>query len=242
MAERRLEVCVDDYHGLMAAVTGGADRIELCSALSVGGLTPSRGLMDAAAKLPVPSYAMIRPRAGNFTYGAAEIDIMKRDIDAAREAGLPGVVFGANRADRHLDEAVLSTLVAHAQGLGITLHRAIDLTPDIAAAVRLTADLGFERILTSGGARTAKEGLDGLKQAFDAAAGRLTIMPGSGVNLETVEAILAAAPFTEIHASCAAPVIEPDARVLDMAFASPAARRTDADKVRALRARIAELP
>ncbi len=226
----------------MAAISGGADRIELCSALSVGGLTPSRGLMDAAAKLPVPSYAMIRPRAGNFSYDAGEIDIMKRDIDAAGEAGLAGVVFGANRADRTLDETVLAALIAHAGPLGITLHRAIDLTPDIGAAVKLAADLGFERILTSGGAKTARDGLEGLRQAFDAAAGRLTIMPGSGVAIETVEAILAAAPFTELHASCASPVIELDARVLDMGFASPTEKRTDAGKVRALRARINELP
>ena len=154
-----LEVCVEDIAGLKAAVEGGGDRIELCSALPLGGLTPSAGLMAAAARMPVPAYAIIRPRAGGFVYSADELDIMKRDIDATRTLGLAGVVLGASLPDGRLDVDTLSALTAHAEGLGKTLHRAFDLVPDVEEAVDVAISLGFEHILTSGGAKTAAEGL-----------------------------------------------------------------------------------
>ncbi|RVJ14613.1 copper homeostasis protein CutC, partial [Sinorhizobium medicae] len=113
-----LEVCVDDPDGLEAAVAGGADRVELCSALCAGGLTPSPGLMSAAGMPPVPVYAMIRPRAGDFVYDAADLEVMRRDIDAARAAGLAGVVLGASRADGRLDARMLTKLAGHAAGMG----------------------------------------------------------------------------------------------------------------------------
>ena len=138
-----LEVCVEDIAGLKAAVAGGGDRVELGSALPLGGLTPSAGLMAVAAKMPVPAYAIIRPRAGNFVYSADELDIMKRDIDAARSAGLPGVVLGASQPDGRLDVDTLTILAAHAQGLGKTLHRAFDLVPDVKEAVEVAVSLVF---------------------------------------------------------------------------------------------------
>jgi copper homeostasis protein len=231
-----LEVCVEDIAGLKAAVEGGGDRIELCSALPLGGLTPSAGLMAAAAKMPVPAYAIIRPRAGNFVYSADERDIMKRDIDATRAAGLSGVVLGASLPDGRLDVDTLTALAAHAEGLGKTLHRAFDLVPDVEEAVDAAISLGFERILTSGGAKTAAEGLDILEQAIAAAAGRISIMPGSGVTLATVGHLWPRLQISEIHSSCSATVFETDARVIALGFSAPSARRTDAATVRALKA------
>ncbi|MFB2562935.1 copper homeostasis protein CutC [Rhizobium sp. IMFF44] len=231
-----LEVCVEDIAGLKAAVEGGGDRIELCSALPLGGLTPSAGLMAAAAKMPVPVYAIIRPRAGGFVYSADELDIMKQDIDTARAVGLPGVVLGASLPDGRLDVDTLTALTAHAEGLGKTLHRAFDLVPDVAEAVDIAISLGFERILTSGGAKTAGEGLAVLEQAIAAAAGRISIMPGSGVTLAKVGQLWPSLQISEIHASCSAPVSEIDERAIALGFSAPSARRTDAATVKALKA------
>ncbi|TWB60736.1 copper homeostasis protein [Rhizobium sp. ERR 922] len=231
-----LEVCVEDIAGLKAAVEGGGDRIELCSALPLGGLTPTAGLMAAAAKITVPAYAIIRPCAGSFVYSADEIEIMKRDIDAARAAGLPGVVLGASLPDGRLDVDTLKALTAQAEGLGKTLHRAFDLVPDVEEAVHVAISLGFERILTSGGARTAAEGVAMLEQAIAAAAGRISIMPGSGVTLATVGQLWPRLQISEIHASCSATASETDERLIALGFSPPSVRRTDAATVRALKA------
>lgn len=231
-----LEVCVDDIAGLHAAVEGGADRIELCSALPLGGLTPGPGLMATAALLPIPAYAMIRPYAGDFRYTREDFQIMKADIDAVRRAGLAGVVLGVSRSDASLDKEMLAELVQHAQGLGKTLHRAFDLVPDVAAAVEIAIELGFERILTSGGAKTAEAGLDTLERAITLAAGRISIMPGSGITPANVGTLLASLSLSEIHASCSAAADAPDARALALGFAPAHPRRTDAATVRALKA------
>ena len=226
-----LEVCVDDALGLAEAVAGGADRVELCAALAVGGLTPTVGLMEVAAACGVPVLAMIRPRAGDFVYGAAEVAVMKADIRAVRRAGLAGVVLGATRGNA-LDEAVLEELVAEAAGMEMTLHRAVDLVADVEAAVEVAVTLEFRRVLSSGGARVAVEGIGRLEVMMRAAAGRLVVMPGSGVSVETWP-LLARLGVTEVHASCAAAVVCPaDA----FGFVSGAERRTDRGKVAALKA------
>ncbi|MDR6625896.1 copper homeostasis protein CutC [Caulobacter segnis] len=200
-----LEVCVDDAGGLAAARRGGADRIELCSALALDGLTPSTGLMQIASTLDRPVYAMIRPRGGDFVFSDADADIMLRDIDAARAAGLPGVVLGANRPSGELDAGVLTRLCRHAAGLGMTLHRSIDLVPDPIEAVDLAAELGFERILTSGGAETAENGADRIARMVARAGKRLSIMAGSGVTPANAPDILSRTGVRELHGSCSAP-------------------------------------
>lgn len=229
-----LEVCVDDPLGLAEAVAGGADRVELCSALGIGGLTPSAGLMQMAATCGVPCYPMIRPRSGDFVFSAAEVEVMRGDIRATRAAGLTGVVLGASRPDGRLDEAVLAVLVAEAAGLDLTLHRAVDLTPDAAEAVELAVGLGFRRILSSGGARVAAAGVERLALMMERAAGRLVVMPGSGVSVETL-AGLRALPLQEVHASCSVGVPS-GGKALEFGFQSGAERRTDRAKVSALRA------
>ena len=222
-----LEVCVDSLSGLRAAIDGGADRIELCAALEVGGLTPSAGLMQAAAACPVPVLAMIRPRSGSFAFSGEEISVMRADIAAARTAGLAGVVLGAMQGAA-LDRAVLADLVATAQGMDLTLHRAVDLCEDLEDAVETAVALGFRRILSSGGAASAGQGLPRLTAMIAAARGRISIMPGAGVTVATV-GLLRPLGVCEIHASCSAP-----GPAAPLGFGAP--RVTSADRVRALKA------
>lgn len=229
-----LEVCVDDPIGLAEAIAGGADRIELCAALGLGGLTPSAGLMELAAAATLPCYPMIRPHTGNFVFTAAEVTVMRADIRTARAIGLTGVVLGASRPDGSLDTETLATLIAEARGLDLTLHRAIDLTPDIETAVEQAIKLGFRRILTSGGAMRAVEGVARLQRMIGATAGRLSIMPGSGISAETWPA-LAHLAVTEIHASCTEPVAS-SGQVLQFGFATGTEKRTARAKVAALKA------
>ena len=233
-----LEVCVDNVDGLAAALAGGADRIELCSALEIGGLTPSSGLLRVASASPAPVVAMIRPRGGDFCFNNAEIQLMLNEIDAVAAAGLQGVVLGASLPDGQLDQRTLEQLVhrAASQGLRCTLHRAIDLCPDLAQATRLAIDLGFERILTSGGASSAAQGLAGLRRCFDAAAGRITIMPGAGINAGNVDQLRARLPLTDVHASCSEPLPSASAPVLAFGFDSGQRRQTSSVKVSALKA------
>ena len=232
----RLEVCVDDALGLAEAVAGSADRVELCAALSIGGLTPSHGLMAVAAGCGVPCYPMIRPRAGDFVFCAAEVEVMRADIRAARALGLPGVVLGASRADGCLDEAVLRVLLAEAHGLDVTLHRAIDLAPDKAAAVDTAIALGFRRILTSGGALTAPDGADVLALMMERA-GDCIIMPGSGVSVASLPR-LRHLPLREVHASCAV-ALPHGGEPLRFGFQSVGEKRTDRAAVAALKAALA---
>jgi copper homeostasis protein len=235
-----LEVCVDDPAGLAAAVDAGADRIELCSALALSGLTPSRGLMQLAAQQSRPSYAMIRPRAGDFRYAALDIDVMRKDIDAARDAGLAGVVLGANHRSGQLDEEGLRTLVDHAAGLGVTLHRAFDLVPNFEAALECAIALGFERVLTSGGARTATAGAERIADLVVQARGRIAIMAGAGLTANNVADLVGRTRVTEVHASCSTPVPEladeadTGERAKSLGFHPVVLRRADAQAVAAM--------
>ncbi|HEY9009642.1 MAG TPA: copper homeostasis protein CutC [Devosia sp.] len=234
-----LEVCVADPQSLAAAVEGGADRIELCSALELGGLTPLAGMMALAKAAGVPAYAMVRPRSGDFVFDRRDVDAMLHDIDAIRAAGLAGVVIGANRRDGTLDVPLLERLVTHAEGLGTTLHRAIDLVPDIAEATEVAVSLGVERILTSGGAPTALDGLEQIALAHASARGRVKVMAGSGLRPDNVGELLAAVPVEEVHSSCAGQGTASAESAVRLGFAPKLRRRvTDADVVRAFRERI----
>lgn len=233
-----LEVCVDNVDGLAAALGGGADRIELCSALEIGGLTPTAGLLHVASSSPAPVVAMIRARGGDFCFNDAETRLMLAEIEAVAAAGLQGVVLGASLADGRLDQRTLERLASRAADLGLsrTLHRAIDLCPDLAQATRLAADLGFERILTSGGARSAPAGLAGLQRCFDAAAGRIAIMPGAGIYPDNVGQLRARLPLTDVHASCSQPLPPASPSVLAFGFDAGNRRQTSGEQVAALKA------
>ena len=235
----KLEVCVADPRSLAAAIEGGAERIELCSALELGGLTPLPGLMALAAESGIETYALIRPRSGDFVFGPDDEDAMLRDIDAVRAAGLSGVVLGASRPDGRLDDQLLARLLSHASGLDSTLHRAIDLVPDFAEATETAIALGFHRILTSGGAPTALEGLGQLALAYATAAGRIKIMAGSGVRPDNVLELLAAVPVDEVHSSCAGEPVPSAEGAVRLGFAARTRRYSDAAVVRAFRETLA---
>ncbi|WP_162062532.1 copper homeostasis protein CutC [Vibrio taketomensis] len=200
----QVEVCIDNLESLHYAIEGGANRIELCSSLALGGLTPSFGFMRQAAILSsVPVYAMIRPRQGDFLYSEEDIESMLLDIDAAAQAGLQGVVFGTLTATGDIDIVQAHRLAERAKShnLGITFHRAIDQCADYAAAIEALADLGCERILTSGLAANAELGIEVLTQMVKVADGRLAIMAGAGVNPENAARIAHATGVKQLHLS-----------------------------------------
>ena len=225
-----LEVCVDTIDGVLAAKAGGAARVELCAALSEGGLTPSPGMMRAAAKLQIPCYAMIRPRSGLFFFSEAEIEVMVGDVDAARRAGLAGVVLGVQEPRGGLNLDALARLREAARGMGTTLHRVIDVVPDPLAAVDQAAGLGFDRVLTSGAAPQAPEGLAMIRAMQVKANGRLSVMPGCGLTPGNLAEVVRQTGTREVHAACAVPV--PDAETFSD-FDPPSGRmKTDENQVR----------
>lgn len=203
---RVLEVCVDSIDGVIAAMNGGAGRVELCSSLSEGGLTPSAGLMQAAADLPVPCYAMIRPRSGLFEFSQSEGRIMTADIAMVKKAGLAGVVLGVQNADGGLNTAMLAHLITTAGELGVTLHRVIDVVPDPLLALGQAIELGFERVLTSGAEPLAPDGTGMIAQMVAQAAGRISVMPGCGLTAGNVVEVMAVTGAHEVHAACSVAV------------------------------------
>lgn len=235
MADVLLEICVDDVEALNNAVAGGADRIELCSALTLGGLTPSAGLIKSAAKIPIPVYAMIRPRAGDFVYSSAEIELMRHDIDVVQEAGLAGIVLGVLTINNRLDADAMHTLLQHTRGLETTLHRAFDLVPDISAAIEIAISLGFTRILTSGGKISALEGAPVIRQMLMQAKDRISIMAGAGINADNVADLLRICDLREVHASCSIAINEVNSKLIEYGFANVSNRQTAPDKIAELK-------
>lgn len=199
-----LEVCIDNIESLHYAIQGGATRIELCSALALGGLTPSYGMMKQSARLStIPVYAMIRPRQGDFLYDHDDIAMMLDDIDAAAEAKLQGVVIGALTAQGEIDQPQVEQLVIRAQqhGLGVTFHRAIDQCRDFRQALELLIDLGCERVLTSGQSPQVEQGISTLADMVSLAKGRIRIMAGAGLTANNVTQIIQQTGVQEVHLS-----------------------------------------
>ncbi|WP_296616497.1 copper homeostasis protein CutC [Sphingomonas sp.] len=230
-----LEICVDDAAGVDAAVAGGADRIELCSALELGGLTPSAALLDHALRTGCPVHMMIRPRAGGFVYSEDDVALMVEEIGAAGARGVDGVVVGALRPDGELDREALARFRDAAGEAVIVLHRAIDLVADPVAAVGQAIALGYDKILSSGGAATAVEGMTTLAAMVAAAGERLSIIAGSGISPDNVERIVAATGVREVHGSASRPGPEPDEATLRLGFAAGPRRATDRAIVQRLR-------
>ena len=204
MVNYQIEVCIDNIESLHQAIAGGATRIELCSSLALGGLTPSFGFMrQAAAHSPIPVYAMIRPRQGDFFYTEEEVEIMMWDIEMAHRAGLQGVVLGLLNPDGSIDCQRTQRLCQHATalGLGVTFHRAFDQCSEPKQALEEIITLGCERILTSGLAPSAPQGTALLASLVEQAAGRIAIMAGAGVNASNVKELVAKSHVTEVHLS-----------------------------------------
>lgn len=197
-----LEVAASSLTSALAAQAGGAGRVELCGQLADGGVTPSYGLVATARdRLRIPLYVLVRPRSGDFLYDEAEFELMQRDIEACVRLGCDGVVIGALDADAGVDLAGCRALVTAAGGLGVTFHRAFDAARDPARALEDVIALGCERVLTSGGHRSALEGAAHIAALVQQAAGRIRIMAGAGVRPENVADVLARSRAGELHAS-----------------------------------------
>lgn len=237
-----LEICIDTLAGIDAAIAGGADRIELCAALSVGGLTPPLSLVTRAAAAPIRAHLLSRPRDGDFRYNAAEAALIADDIRLAAESGLDGVVIGASAPDGTLDVELLASWVAHARAegaragrpLALTLHRAFDLCPDPLEALDTAIALGFDRVLTSGAQPRAIDALDMLAALVRRADGRILILAGSGIDPANLPAILATG-VPEVHASCRSPSGTPGEAEQRFGFQTGPSLETDRGKVTALR-------
>jgi copper homeostasis protein len=202
MPRALLEICVDSVESALAAQEGGADRVELCSALFEGGLTPSAGLLQTVReKVTIKVAAMIRPRGGDFCYTDDELAVMRRDIKVARDLGADMIVLGVLRPDGAIDTA---ELIAESRPLPVTFHRAFDMAADPFAALEDIIRLGAERILTSGQERSAAEGMDLIAELVKRAGDRVIIMPGGGVTERNLRKILDHTGAREIHGSASA--------------------------------------
>lgn len=238
MARRLLEVAANSLASALAAQAGGADRVELCSGLELGGLTPSMAqIAQVRERLSIPVYVLIRPRAGDFLYSDDELETMQRDIESCLSLGCDGVVFGALDADARVDMAHCKPLLSAAGGMGVTFHRAFDVARDLRQALEDVVTLGAERVLTSGAAASAMAGAGTIAELIKQAAGRLVVMPGAGIHAANAAALAQATGAMEFHAS--AKTNRPsgmqwtNASLPDMAGGEI---RTDADEVRAMAA------
>lgn len=196
-----LEVCVDSVESAQAAWQGGANRLELCGDLLVGGVSPSPYLAKAVLELGHPVHVLLRPRFGDFLYTPAEQRILEQEVTCFRELGADGIVIGALDADGNLDTQLLSRLISAAGSMKKTLHRAFDVCRDASAALEQAIELGFDTILTSGQCATAPEGAELLAKLHAQAAGRITIMAGSGVQAGNIAQLAQKTGLTTFHMS-----------------------------------------
>lgn len=197
---RAVEICVESAAGAVAAEAGGADRVELCAGRVVGGVTPDAAeVVRAVGALMIPVHVLVRPRAGDFVYGADEFEALRRGVVEARERGAAGVVLGVLDPDGAVDRARTAALVEAARPLSITFHKAFDGTPDPFAALDVLIGLGVDRVLTSGQAPTARRGLGRLAALVRRAAGRIVVMAGGEVGTADL-AGLRSAGVEEVHA------------------------------------------
>lgn len=205
-----LEVCAGSYESALSAYRGGARRVELCSALSEGGITPSVSLIGKTASIPgLEVYVLIRPRGGDFLYTEDEADIMAGDVEASIAAGCNGIVIGAltkeGDIDTHLCQRLISVAKEQNKEIGITFHRAFDVCRDPYDALEKIISLGFDRILTSGCAQSAMDGASTIRRLVEQSAGRISIMAGGGVSVENAGVLVARTGVSEIHASARSP-------------------------------------
>lgn len=188
-----LEVCVDSLESARAAIRGGADRLELCSALAIGGLTPYKALLEQIRKeRDIPIRCLMRPRAGDFLYTPEEIQLMASQIRELKAAGADGFVIGCLTAEGELDKAAMAPLMEAAAGSGLTLHRCIDVSRDPLATYRTAGKLGIDTVLTSGAAGSCMKGMDLIGQMLREDGPQVLI--GAGVNATVIAAFREAFP------------------------------------------------
>lgn len=200
----QLEICCGSADDVYAAAEAGADRVELNSALYLGGLTPSIGAICEAKKAGIPIMAMVRPREGGFCYSEREFKGMLEDVRAFAEAGVEGIVFGVLLPDGRVDTERSRAIIEAAAGCVKVFHRAFDVVPDWREAMDQLVELGFDRILTSGQATNAVLGAETLKEMVRYAAGRIEILPGGGIRPHNIRDLLEYTGCTQVHASAGA--------------------------------------
>jgi len=199
-----VEICANSYESALNAKKAGADRIELCTELAVGGITPSYGLIEKVREeIAIPVHVLIRPRSGDFTYSDAEFDIMKSDIELCKKLGCNGIVSGILNSDFTIDLKRTKELVDLAKPLSFTFHRAFDWVTDPFKALAQLVDLEIDRILSSGQETNAVKGIFLLEQLQKQAGNRLTILPGGGINKGIILKFKEAS-FKEVHFSATA--------------------------------------
>ena len=197
---------MDTVAGARIAERARAGRVELCAALHDAGTTPSAGTIAAAvAAVAIPVFVLVRPRGGGFVHDDEELDVMRRDVRAARELGAAGVVAGALRRDGRVDVDATARLVEAAGPLPVTFHRAVDLAPDLAEALETLASLGVRRVLTSGGAPTALGGAEALAALVRQAGDRVAILAGGGIREAHAAELVRRTGARELHVRLAAP-------------------------------------
>lgn len=200
MSKVLLEVCCGSLDDAIEAERGGADRVEICSCLFFGGLTPSIGsVIEAKKRLKIPVIVMVRPRGGGFCYTEPEFAAMQRDAESALAHGADGIVFGILNPDGTVDLDRNRRLREIAAGKQTVFHRAIDVTPDPFVALEQLIDLGFTRVLTSGQQPSVPEGLDLIQRLVERAGDRITVMPGGGIRPHAVADVIAKTGCKEIH-------------------------------------------
>ncbi|WP_310993356.1 copper homeostasis protein CutC [Aequorivita marina] len=197
----KIEICANSFASAKSAQDAGADRIELCTELSVGGLTPSYGLLEkVCSELNIPVHVLIRPRSGDFTYSEEELDVMLRDIALCNKLGSAGIVSGALTADLKIDIEKTHRLIRASEGMEFTFHRGFDWVENPAEELQKLMDLQVNRLLSSGQKSTAIFGISLLKQLKIHSEGKIEIMPGSGINIDNALEFKEAG-FTSIHFS-----------------------------------------
>lgn len=199
MKKKKIEVVIDSVYSAIVAEQGGADRVELCDNLFEGGTTPSSGMIRVVRdQINIGLQVMIRPRGGDFLYSELEFEIMKNDINTAKDIGADGVVFGILQNDGTVDMDRCRELIALAQPMNVTFHRAFDMTADPFLSLEALIKLKFDRVLSSGQERTAFEGADLLKELVEKAKNKIIVMPGGGIterNLLKIEEVTKAMEF-----------------------------------------------
>ena len=205
-----LEICADSVESAMAAERGGARRIELCSSLLEGGVTPSAGLISTVrSRVGIDVYVMIRPRGGDFCYTSEEFETMEQDALTAKQLGADGIVFGVLQEDGQVDLARTRHLVNISRPLKATFHRAFDMSRDLGKSLEDIVTAGVDRVLTSGGEQNVEEGMFSVLRLNQAAKGRIVVMAGGGITESNVHRVIDGTHVREIHASVRAHVSSP---------------------------------
>jgi copper homeostasis protein len=238
------ELCAETIDACIAARNGGADRIELCSGLSEGGITPSHGLVHAAVERSgLPVHALVRPRGGDFLYSASEVSVMADDIVHMKHLGVAGVVFGLLHPDGTVDRDRTRALVELARPMQVTFHRAFDATPSLTDALEDVIALGCDRVLTSGGQRDVIAGASSLAALVQQAADRIQVAAGGGLRLKNAASLARLTGATHFHGSLRRRVTAPkpaptNGSAVGELAASVARYVVDADSVRSVISRL----